>query len=1073
MARLELLGPPRWVDDRGARPLPPTLTSCLAARLAVDGGWVPRARLLPLFWPDASETKARGNLRQLLRAMPATLQEAIERDGEALRFAGPGDVADALLLEHEGVWVDALRLHRGPLLDGFAPRRAPAFEDWVDEERTRWTHRFRALAHRAFDAAIAAADRTAAVETADLWVERDPVDEEVVGYVATALDGLGIDGDAVDRIWSRHRRALDVLGIGVEPDPAPRRPRVHRFAELPVGRSALANRSTAAAPIGRTHELAALDDWWASGARWCTVVAPGGMGKTTLVRAWLEGAGDRDVPFDLVDLNAVSTGEEATRRALAALGRGSAAGVAGLAGMTTLVGSRPHLLVADAVEDLVDGAAVLAGWLGAAPGLRLLATSRRVLDGRGERRVRLGGVSVLRPPSGGPSAAAKLVWARALELTGGADGTGSDAPPDEVQAAVERLGGWPLGLVLLAGWAAWLGLEAWSAALAAGGPDHGDADASRSIGASWDHLGGPLQNATTVLAALPRPWQSEDAAAAGVASEAVAELTATGWLTPGPDGFTMHPLLAEHASARDPHRFERARTDHARRELTALAAAHARDGRPPRGTWRRLHHLLAAWGTACDAGDLPALMQAHEPFFAALSGARRLDDVGACLQRTRETLATLAPDAHEHDEGPTGAFLRRLLGAELATWFERTDRTGAAPLAERIAAAGRASGDRWSIAQATGWWAIEAYRNEGDVERTDRLAREGLAAVEGHPDRRSLAAAGQLANLIGLNAARAGRLEEGRSWIERATRYAREAGGASSAAGWEHNLVHLDARAGRYHRALARNRSHLEAAELDGAPIALAERWSMRGALLAALGDAIGARTAADRLEACSRGMHAAAGDGWRAEALHLRAEAALIEGDPHRALQMLDGRPSAVRALLLRAAAALAMDDVGAALNAARDALARLHEAPPSARDPIRVGEAEALRAEALVRAGDPGAGGVVAEVIAAALARSEPPVLGFAARSAAAWVATHAAADLAAPLAHAVAHASFVDALVRRAVRDALDQPAPEVDAPPSATGVAALRTALHACKNRALVASELAARGSSRPRRATDAN
>src|SRR5215213_6554487 len=118
--------------------------------------------------------------------------------------------------------------------------------------------------------------------------------------------------------------------------------------------------------VGRSRELAELDvDVGA--ARLVTVVGPGGCGKTRLALEFA--ARRRAVSPDLhfVDLTPI------TDAALVPVS------------IATVIGDREVVLVLDNLEQLPAAGSVIAELLAAAPGLRVLATSRAPLRVRGER----------------------------------------------------------------------------------------------------------------------------------------------------------------------------------------------------------------------------------------------------------------------------------------------------------------------------------------------------------------------------------------------------------------------------------------------------------------------------------------------------------------------------------------------------------------------------------------------------------------------------------------------------------------------------------------------------------------
>ena len=97
------------------------------------------------------------------------------------------------------------------------------------------------------------------------------------------------------------------------------------------------------------------------------------------------------------------------------------------------------LLVLDNFEHLLDGVDVVEAWLRAAPGVRVLATSREPL--------RLYGENLFDVPVLPPHEAAALFTARLASVNADA----VSAPPERIAALCERLECWPLALELAAG----------------------------------------------------------------------------------------------------------------------------------------------------------------------------------------------------------------------------------------------------------------------------------------------------------------------------------------------------------------------------------------------------------------------------------------------------------------------------------------------------------------------------------------------------------------------------------------------------------------------------------------------
>ncbi|MEO3791648.1 LuxR C-terminal-related transcriptional regulator [Nonomuraea sp. B10E15] len=137
--------------------------------------------------------------------------------------------------------------------------------------------------------------------------------------------------------------------------------------------------------VGRRHELAQARRLMTQ-ARMLTLTGAGGVGKTRLA---LRVAADVRRAFRdgvwLVDIAPLSDGESLAPAVLDALGFRDESPQRPDSGLVELLESRQLLLLLDNCEHMPMAAAVLAGkLLGAAPGLRILATSREALGVEGE-----------------------------------------------------------------------------------------------------------------------------------------------------------------------------------------------------------------------------------------------------------------------------------------------------------------------------------------------------------------------------------------------------------------------------------------------------------------------------------------------------------------------------------------------------------------------------------------------------------------------------------------------------------------------------------------------------------------
>lgn len=193
--------------------------------------------------------------------------------------------------------------------------------------------------------------------------------------------------------------------------------------------------------VGRRGELAALADLLAQG-RLLTITGVGGVGKTRLASAAAALAAPRfrDGAW-LVPLSALSDGELLAHTVAGAVRLSDQTARPQLEVLAEHLADRQLLLVLDSCEHLIGQCARLAeALLAAAPGLRIIATSRQPLGAAGERTMRLAPLAVSTGPEEAELGAAELdAEFDGAELGNAAGHTARLAPePEAVALFVDR-----------------------------------------------------------------------------------------------------------------------------------------------------------------------------------------------------------------------------------------------------------------------------------------------------------------------------------------------------------------------------------------------------------------------------------------------------------------------------------------------------------------------------------------------------------------------------------------------------------------------------------------------------------
>src|SRR5262245_10850197 len=393
----------------------------LLYRIAAAAQPVPREQLAFLLWPDIPNAAARRNLTVLLnqirRALPSsdllvTVSDAIGLDHEATET----DTATLAVLIPQAIGAgrldllaDALRRYRGPFLDGFALPDSAEFEAWASQERPIWERRYLDALAVLVEGYAGAGAYQAAVDAAQRYLATDELAEDMHRRL---IELYGAAGDRVAAM-RQFERCVVVLEreLGVDPLPETRaayeavrdgrlggketRRQGDKESEgqklSPSPRLPLSPSPPLPAPpnplIGRADEVAAACAMLQlADVRILTLCGPGGSGKTRLALqvAWevREQFADGVVFVPLAPIHDANQIVDAIAQACGLHATGA---VALGDELRSYLREKQLLLVLDNFEHLLSAAVTVADLSAAAPGLRILATSRSVLNLSGER----------------------------------------------------------------------------------------------------------------------------------------------------------------------------------------------------------------------------------------------------------------------------------------------------------------------------------------------------------------------------------------------------------------------------------------------------------------------------------------------------------------------------------------------------------------------------------------------------------------------------------------------------------------------------------------------------------------
>ena len=480
--------------------------AALVYYLAATGRAHRRDVLATLLWSEFEDARAKKNLRDVLSNLrqvvgeylvitrqvvelnpdaPLAIDVATFGAGAALDGGMDGQLTDASL----SLLREAVDVYNGPFLDGFYLTQAQGYETWMLAERTRFGQLVTQMLHRLVTHFMQKQAYALAMTYAGRLLTLEPWREEAHRQMMLLLAWSGQRTAALNQYEACSRVLQKELGVEPEPETALLHEKILageigsqmmeldaypdnkivQLHNLPVQLTDF---------VGREMELAKLTETLQRPpTRLVTLSGPGGVGKTRLAMQAahqllpLADAGELFADgIYFIPMAAVETADSDSTfnplvTAIADALQLSFVALASEDFVTQLhsfLREKEMLLLFDNFEHLVDTATFLIDLLQAAPGLKLLVTSRGRLNVRGEWVQMLGGLTypaeATADPSQWPSYSAIQLFMQ----------TAQSVEPDFVLALTDEtavirichfVAGLPLGVELAATWVRFLSVS--------------------------------------------------------------------------------------------------------------------------------------------------------------------------------------------------------------------------------------------------------------------------------------------------------------------------------------------------------------------------------------------------------------------------------------------------------------------------------------------------------------------------------------------------------------------------------------------------------------------------------------
>ena len=365
---------------------------------------VPRDTLAFTLWPDVAEKTARANLRRHLHQLQAALPPSIPDKPWLLREAGTLQWNPAA-----GYWLDVAEFERLSRVADYLGKAVALYsgdllpeldEAWLFSHRDRLRNQFFANLSQLIASCWAQRDLAQAIAYAQQALTHDPLREEMVCWLLRLYYEIGDRATALQTYERFVQRLQEELGVAPQTetmaayqalvDNAPF-PEIGR--QTPVAVTPPHNLPAQLTPFfGRTLDLIALQEMLTTPqamVRLLTLTGPGSSGKTrlaleTAVRLLSDQAHHFPDGIFFVELSAVTEPELVIPTIADVVGVKERGDHPLIESLKDYLSSRYMLLLLDNFEQVVAAAPQIVTLLAAAPGLKIVVTSRIPLQVYGE-----------------------------------------------------------------------------------------------------------------------------------------------------------------------------------------------------------------------------------------------------------------------------------------------------------------------------------------------------------------------------------------------------------------------------------------------------------------------------------------------------------------------------------------------------------------------------------------------------------------------------------------------------------------------------------------------------------------